>query len=140
MLLGVGKRPIRPSALLNGPFSIDEARRHGLDRWHMEGASRVRIGPKTYLWSGLRHNPVHMLEAARNRLPPGGAFSGLTAAWLHGIDVGPCDPIEGTVPKAAGVSARAGMTLRRSGLVNGGVVFVDGMPVTSIVRTIGEVC
>lgn len=83
---------------------------------------------------------MHMLEAARSRLPSSAAFSGLTAAWLHGIDVGPCDPIEATVPKGAGVSARAGMTLRRSGLMKGDVVFVDGMPATSIVRTIAEVC
>lgn len=52
------------------------------------------------------------IEAASRRLPPAGAFSGFTAAWLHGIDVHPCDPIEVTVPTHITVSARAGMVVR----------------------------
>ena len=83
---------------------------------------------------------MHKLEAAKRRLPPGAAFSGLTAAWLHGIDVVPCNPIETTVPDEAGVSARAGIAVRRSTLAKGDVVQVRGMPATSIVRTLGEVC
>lgn len=93
-----------------------------------------------YVWSELRDDPMHRLEAARRRLPTGAAFSGLTAAWLHGIDVAPCDPIEATVSSAAGVSARVGIALRHSTLKNRDVVNVRGMPATSIVRTVCEVC
>jgi very-short-patch-repair endonuclease len=67
-------------------------------------------------------------------------FSGLTAAWLHGIDVDPCNPIEATVPDDAGVSARAGVSLRRSELEKTEIVHVRGMPATSIVRTVAEIC
>jgi len=74
------------------------------------------------------------------RLPAGAAFSGLTAAWLHGLDVEPCDPIEATVAADAGVSSRSGMALRRAILRKEDVVRVRGMPATSIVRTVAEVC
>ena len=85
-------------------------------------------------------NPVLLLEDARGRLPTGAAFSGLTAAWLHGMDVPPCGPIEVTVPDDAGVSGRAGMSVRRSKLGLGDVVQAHGMPATSAVRTVAELC
>ena len=79
------------------------------------------------------------LEAAWRRLPAGAAFSGLTAAWLNGLDVEPCSPIEATVPPRAGVSGRAGVALRRSEL-NGDVVNRRGVCATSMSRTIADVC
>lgn len=88
----------------------------------------------------LTANPIHRLDAARRRLPPTAAFSGLTAAWLHGLDVRPCDPIEVTVPEDAGVSGRSGIALRRSALRKSDVVRVRGIPATSIARTVGELC
>jgi very-short-patch-repair endonuclease len=74
------------------------------------------------------------------RLPNVAAFSGLTAAWLHGLDVDPCDPIEVTLPRDAGISGRAGMRVRRSPLPSNDVVRLRGLRATSIVRTLVEVC
>ena len=136
----MGRKALVPPRLQRGPFTVDEARRAGLNRWHLEGATWARIGPSTYLWVGLSGEPMHLLEAAKRRLPRGAAFSGLTAAWLHGIDVVPCNPIEATVGEDVGVSARAGIALRRSALSKTDVVQVRGMPTTSIVRTLGEIC
>jgi very-short-patch-repair endonuclease len=93
-----------------------------------------------YAWVGLREDPTHALQAALRRLPPQAAFSGLTAAWLHGIDVPPSNPIEATVPEDCGVSGRAGIALRRSALPKGDVTRVRGLPATALLRTIGEVC
>lgn len=81
---------------------------------------------------------LEKLAAALLRLPPEAAFSGLSAAWLHGLDVEPCDPIEVTIPKAAGVSGRAGLAVRQSPLEV--VEAVDGMRVTPPIRTVGEIC
>lgn len=136
----MARTPRLPANLLRGPFTIDDAKDAGLDRWHMEGASWTRIGPSTYLWRGLAADPIHMLHAADRRLPAGAAFSGMTAAWLHGIDVKPCNPIEATVPDGAGVSARAGIEVRRSVFGKGDIVRLRGLPATSIVRTIAEIC
>ena len=140
MLARMSRIPRVPTRLLRGPFTVEEARQAGLERWHLEGASWTRLGPSTYISTGLSQNPMHQLAAAKRRLPPGAAFSGLTAAWLHGMDVVPCNPIEITVPENAGVSARAGIAVRRSKLGKGDVVQVRGMPATWIVRTLGEVC
>jgi len=134
------RHPNVPLKLTRGPFTVADARRAGLDRWHLEASCWKRVGPETYVWSELADAPLHRIEAARRRLPPGAAFSGLTAAWLHGADVDPCDPIEATVHPEAGVSGRSGMVLRRSVLGEGDLVHVRGMPATSLVRTLAEVC
>lgn len=136
----MGRTALVPVQLRRGPFNIEQATRAGLQRWHLEGASWRRVGPATYLWTGLDEHPLHLLEAARRRIPPGAAFSGFTAAWLHGLDVAPCDPIEVTVPLNAGVSARSGMAVRRSALRKGDVVLPRGMPATSLDRTLAELC
>ena len=92
------------------------------------------------MWSGLEVDTMHHLAAARRRLPDGAAFSGLTAAWLHGLDVTPAAPIEATVPLTARVSARSGIKLRRSFLAPDDVVRVRGLHATSIARTLAEIC
>ena len=41
---------------------------------------------------------LRRLRAALELAPPGAVFSGKTAAWLHGLEIEPCDPIEMIVP------------------------------------------
>jgi very-short-patch-repair endonuclease len=123
---------------MRGVFTVEDARRAGLERWHLECASWTRVGPSLYVSKDLTANPIHRLEAAQRRLPPTAAFSGLTAAWLHGLDVQPCEPVEVTVPEDAGVSSRSGISVRRSAFAKGDVVRVRGMQATSIARTVGE--
>lgn len=136
----MGRKPLIPAELTHGPFTLDDARRAGLRRWHIDGASWKRLGPATYVWSGLAADSMHALAAAARRLPDGAAFSGLTAAWLHGLDVTPAAPIEATVPVTARVSARSGIRLRRSSLGPEDVVRVRNLPATSIARTLAEIC
>ncbi len=136
----MSRTPVVPNSLMRGPFSLEDARLAGLKRWHLEGASWRRLGPETYIWAGLAQTPIRRLEAAVRRLPPDAVFSGLTAAWLHGIDVEPCDPIEVTVPEDSGVTVRVGVAVRRAAFRHGDVTKVHAMPATSIVRTIAEVC
>lgn len=93
MLSGMPRPPLLPPDLTRGPFTVVDARRSGLQRWHLEGASWRRLRPGTYIWAGLSETPLTRLEAARLHRPASTAFSGKTAAWLHGLDV-PCDPIE----------------------------------------------
>jgi hypothetical protein len=74
------------------------------------------------------------------RMPAAAAFSGRTAAWLHGIDVDPCDPIEVTIPKESGVAARSGLVVRRAALPKSDVVIVRRLRATSINRTLRDLC
>jgi hypothetical protein len=107
MLNAMPPKPAVPSELRHRPFTVSEARRAGLARWHLEGASWRRVGRGLYVWAGLAETPAQKLEAARLRLPASAAFSGKTAAWLHGLDVAPCDPIE-TVLDGRDVVVRRG--------------------------------
>jgi len=93
-VMSMPPKPTVPLELRRGPFTVDDARRAGLARWHLEGASWRRVGRGLYVWAELSDTPILKLEAARLRLPVSAAFSGKTAAWLHGLDVAPCDPIE----------------------------------------------
>jgi hypothetical protein len=83
---------------------------------------------------GIEESPQMLLTAMAKRLPAGAAFSGLTAAWLHGLDVKPCHPIEVTIP--FGSRRRAGASVRRAALVAEEIVMRCGLPATSAVRTV----
>jgi len=79
---------------------------------------------------------LETLTKASARLPRGAAFSGMTALWLHGLDVEPCNPIQAVAPASAGISTRAGMRIRRCRLAD--VVKARGLPATSILWTLRE--
>lgn len=126
-----------PEALKKGPFTLAQAREAGLERWHLRGTSWRRVGPATYMSAAVADSPMQQLRAAQLRLPAVAAFSGMTAAWLHGLDVEPCHPVEATVPTERKL---AGMSVRRASLDERDVVTVRGLRVTSIVRTLADLC
>lgn len=77
--------------------------------------------------------------AARLRHMPGdGVFSGCTAAWLHGLDLPPCDPVEVTLPRLSTTSHMAGVRLTRSDFTPAEAAEVRGLPVTSGTRTVAD--
>jgi very-short-patch-repair endonuclease len=76
-----------------------------------------------------------ILTGVARRIPPGAAFSGLTAAWLHGLDVAPCDPIEVTIPAPGGSGRLAGASVRRAPLAAGEIVLRHRLPTTTAFRT-----
>jgi very-short-patch-repair endonuclease len=84
----------------------------------------------------LEDGPELILAAVHRRLPEGAAFSGRTAAWLHGLDFAPCNPVEATIPKGCGSSALAGVTVRQALLRDGDLVAKRGVPTTSALRTV----
>jgi hypothetical protein len=127
-----------PSELSAGPFTLRDAERAGLSRKQLQSSRWRRIGRGLYVWARLADGPDLLLAAIQRRLPAEAAFSGRTAAWLHGVDVPPCDPVEVTVPKSCGVSARAGLSLRRAALPDVEVVVRRGFRATSAERTIAD--
>jgi len=60
-------------------------------------------------------------------------FTGLTAAWLHRLDVDPIHPIEVAVPRSSDVRSRPGMLVRQRGTLE--PVMVRGLPATSLLDT-----
>jgi very-short-patch-repair endonuclease len=94
------------------------------------------LGSGLYSWTGLKESPHLKLRAVATRLPAGAAFSGRTAAWLNGLDLAPCDPIEVTIPEPIGSSRRAGALVRRAALAGDEILVRHGLPTTSAIRTV----
>lgn len=61
----------------------------------------------------------------------------MSAAWLHGLDVDPCHPVEATSPIEC---KRVGMQVRRAQLAEEDVVVRRGMRTTTVPRTIADLC
>ncbi|TME14212.1 MAG: DUF559 domain-containing protein [Chloroflexi bacterium] len=123
---------------MDRPFNLADARRFGLTRDHLMGASWQRLGGGFYARRAIADNPLVVLAAIRSRLPVAAAFSGATAAWLHGLDLSPCDPVEVTLPIGCKISSRAGIKVRRAGLPPGEVQMLRGLAATSAVRTLAD--
>ncbi len=125
-----------PPELRHGPFVVSEARAVGLEWRNLQSQAWRRISRGQYVWSALREDIELELRAVADRLPSEYAFSGATAAWLHGLNMDPVDPIEATVPRALPVRARAGLRLRRASLHEEDVVVYRGFRSTSPMRTV----
>jgi very-short-patch-repair endonuclease len=138
MLGLVARNPIVPRELTRGAFTVAEARRAGLARWHLEGATWRRLGPGVYAWAGLAETSALRLEAARLHIPESALFSGRTAAWLHGLDVDPCNPIEMVLRGDGEGWERGGVRVRRVEVDDCEVVVRRGFRTTSLVRTLSD--
>lgn len=125
-----------PPALKKGPFKRAEAIELGVTRAQLRGAGYRRLGSGVYRWVGLNQSPLLMLAAVARRLPAGAAFSGKTAAWLHGVDLTSSDPIEITIPDPIGTHRRAGTSVCRTRLGPEEIVLRRGLPATSALRTV----
>jgi very-short-patch-repair endonuclease len=123
-----------------GPFTLEEARRAGVSPTALRGSSWIRLHHGLYCWSGLIQDPWKKLTVFQRLLPTGAIYSGCTAAWALGMDLDPFDPIEVVVPSRSGVRSRPGLIVRRSDVGPGDVVTVRGMRVTSVLRTLSELC
>jgi hypothetical protein len=133
--VSVPVKPRVPAALRKRPFTSTEASEVGVTRGKLRGAGYRRLGAGVYRWVGLQESPQVMLSAVARRLPAGAAFSGHTAAWLHGLDLAPCDPIEVTIPEPTGSGRRAGASVCRAALASDEIVMRRGLPATSALRT-----
>src|SRR5690242_13500213 len=79
------------------PFTVADARRAGLSWDDLQTRKWVRLSRGQYAWVGLPHDARLKLHGVAQRMPPNHAFSGLTAAWLLGLDVAWSEPIEVTI-------------------------------------------
>jgi len=132
----MARRALIPAILTTGTFTIAEAERAGLTQKQLRGASWRRISFGQYRWAGLPDGPELSLASVSKRLPSRAAFSGRTAAWLHGLDFAPCDPVEVTIPKGSGSSRFTGVSVRQALLPAGDLNLRRGMQTTSAPRTV----
>ena len=124
-----------PPELKQRPFTLNEARAAGLSRKVLRGKSWRRIGPSLYCWVGLKQDPLQLLQAWHRRLPDA-VFTGLSAAWLHRLDVDPSHPVEVSVPPASGIRSRPGLVVHRRSISD--VVTVRELSATTLAHTFAE--
>jgi very-short-patch-repair endonuclease len=131
-------RSSSPIELRRYPFMVADARRAGL-RWDdLQTRVWTRMSRGQYAWNGLTQDPRLKLQAVARRVPPRYAFSGLTAAWILGLDAAWCEPIEVTIGREVPVRARAGVKLRRAALPESDVIVRGGLRLTSAMRTVRD--
>jgi very-short-patch-repair endonuclease len=85
-------------------------------------------------------DPLEVLRGWLRILPDGTIFAGGTAAWLHGLDLDPLNPIEVIVGPDRGVRSRGGLMARRCAVDVNDVVTALGLRATSIHRTLADLC
>ena len=136
MLTSMSRSAFVPAELKRGPFSIVEAARAGVSRRQLRGSSWRRISLGLYVWAGLRLSSKLILQATLRLLPSQAVFSGPTAAWLHGLDISPFDPIEVTLPPRSGILIRREVRVRRAVLNDADVVRRQEIQFTSALRTV----
>lgn len=120
------------------PFFVCEAREAGLSWEALQTRRWRRMSRGQYASSRLSVDVRLTLRAVADRMPARYAFSGRTAAWLHGLDLPPCDPVEVTIDRDESVRGRAGVRLRRAALTEAEVITLDGLRATSPLRTVRD--
>jgi hypothetical protein len=106
-------------------------------RWRdLQKAEWVRTSRGQYAWAGLPQDVRLKLIAVARRAPAGYAFSGLTAAWILGLEPTLSEPIEITVPRDIPIRARVGAKVRRAALREADVIMREGLRTTSPLRTV----
>lgn len=135
MLEAMALRSLPHTELRRGPFTVADARQVGM-RWDdLQTKFWTRMSRGQYVWVDLPQDARLKLRAVAQRLPAEFAFSGLTAAWLLGLDVGWREPIEVTIRRDLPVRARAGVRLRRAALPESDVIVRHRFRTTSAMRT-----
>ena len=92
------RRPDVPPELTNGPITLCEGRPASAPTSWGARAGAAWDAAST---RGLASPTAHCWSAGIRRRIPSAVFSGRTAAWLHGLDLPPCEPVEVTVPSDA---------------------------------------
>lgn len=136
----MGRRPRVPEELKHRPFSLEEARDHGLSLSALKGRSWKRLGSELYCWTELPPDPWLILSAWHRSLSRDAVFGGATAAWMLGLDFDPTTPVEIVVPLSSGVRSRPGLSARRCELEPGDRVVIRGLPATNLERTLLDLC
>jgi very-short-patch-repair endonuclease len=123
---------------MHRPFTLAEARAAGLSRKVLAGKSWKRLGRGLYSARKLREEPLGLLIAWRNLLPPDAVFIGATAAWLHGLDVDPVHPAEVAVLPGSTVRSRRNLVVRNLDLSTSEVTSAKGLRATTPARTLAD--
>src|SRR5690348_4157364 len=135
MLRRMGRTPRIPPELTRGPFTLDEARAAGVTLSALRGRSWQRVGHELYRSVRSSDDIAPRLNGWRRLLPPSSVFVKLTAAWIHGLDVEACDPVQVALPPGIKLRHREGLDVSQADVM-AEVEIVRGFRVTTLERTL----
>src|SRR4029077_11371737 len=136
----MARNPRIPLELTKRPFSLRGARAAGLTLSSLRGSAWQRIGSELYRWTGMREDAWLSLSAWQRVLPAESIFCGATAACVCGLDLEPTDPVEVVCPPRSGIRPRSGLRVRRCELAAIETVTVRGLLITTLHRTLLDLC
>jgi len=131
------RRAQMPPELLGGPFTLRQAKEAGLTSDALQSAPWRRIFREVWVHVDVLDTLDMRFEAVRLILPESAVVCGLTAAWLHGVDVrraGNVD-IHVSFPKGKRTRHRDGVVVSQETLDPSDIVEKRAVCVTSPVRT-----
>ena len=105
----------------------------------LRGKSWERVGSKLYRRKTASEDTWGLINACHRALPSSAVFMGRTAAWMHRLDVQPANPIQVALPPHERLASRGGLEARHCDLGDE-VQSINGLPVTSIERTLLDIC
>lgn len=131
------RRPTLPAELLLAPFTLAQAIAAGLTRNALQSPPWRRIFRGVWIHKDVPDSREVRLAAVRLVLPPRAVVWGFSAAWLHGLDVRRLDDLDLHVsfPKGRRIRRRPGLIVCQETLDKSDVVVIDGLQVTTPVRT-----
>lgn len=124
-----------PESLRHGPFTLQQAIDAGLTPRQLRSSAWTHLSFNWYCWAGLRVTEQMRLTTIHRGLPEGAAFSGITAARLHALDIAAPRRPEVIVPPPLNIADRIQATVRRVALPDSDLMWRRGFPVTSPLRT-----
>ena len=124
--------------LAAGPFTTAQAIEAGISPTRLQSRDFRQVFRGVWVPQGAEDTREMRFAAARLVIPPRGRLCGLTAAWLHGADVHRLDDLDVQVGFAKGerIRSRPGIDVCQESLDDADIVVLDGLRVTSPVRTV----
>jgi hypothetical protein len=80
-----------------------------------------------------------LIRAFERELPGSAVFMGRTAAWIHGLDIEPLNPVQVAVPPPFRLASRIGVEIHQVD-VRDEIVRMRGLSSTTIHRTLLDLC
>lgn len=126
-----------PSQLRQRPFTVAQALEAGLTRYCLRSEPWRRLIRGVWIHKDVPITVEVRLAAVKLVLPPRAVAWGLTAAWLHGLDVRRQDDlnVRASFPKGGRIRPRPGLIVSQETLDSTDVVEIDGLRVTTPLRT-----
>lgn len=130
-------RAVVPAELRRGPFTTARARELGVSKFVLRSSEWRHLFRDVWIYASVENTPAVRVAAVTLVLGGEGFLCGITAAWIHGVEVQDRrrDLVWVGRPTGSWRRPRAGCLIREITVANTDLEVVDGTPVTTPTRT-----